>query len=366
MNSVLVGLHQKKNLSLTPVQIETLELMAKGFSIQEIVRHFLQKNTIISFERLKELVVFLVQEKLILNSTFQSYFANPIQLEKPSIFEELSEKVFGPSEEPFFLENEIKNIPFLRNLDPEIRKLFLYNSSLIETPADIVVCEQGKLQRSLFVLFRGQVTVNKINSQGHRRKVAVLMPGSVFGEVGFFLGEPRTAEIVTDKKCLILRIKYMPEIYDDLIRTEKARALQQRFWVVHALLKSPTFHGIPEESFDSLIFSGALKPFKAQSVICREGDSGSTCYIMVQGSAVVSQHGKSIRVLGQGDCFGEVALLMTGGRRSATVQAQTDILTLEISAKSFYELLQQNLLLACELEKVALSRIHQDQSSISN
>jgi CRP-like cAMP-binding protein len=48
---------------------------------------------------------------------------------------------------------------------------------------------------------------------------------------------------------------------------------------------------------------------------------------------------------------------MTGGVRSATVQAQTDILTLEIPAKAFYQLLQENLLLATEFEKVALSRI---------
>jgi CRP-like cAMP-binding protein len=61
--------------------------------------------------------------------------------------------------------------------------------------------------------------------------------------------------------------------------------------------------------------------------------------------------------LNQGDLFGEIALLATGGKRSASVQAEGDVLLLEINWKNFYQLMAQNLVLAREFERVAISRL---------
>jgi CRP-like cAMP-binding protein len=58
----------------------------------------------------------------------------------------------------------------------------------------------------------------------------------------------------------------------------------------------------------------------------------------------------------QGDCFGEMALMVSAGKRTASVIAESDGYVLEIKRQQFYKMLAENLLLACEFEKIALLR----------
>lgn len=68
----------------------------------------------------------------------------------------------------------------------------------------------------------------------------------------------------------------------------------------------------------------------AGTVVVREGEPGGAAYIIEAGTAEVRCHGELIRHLGPGDLFGETAVL-TGGTRTATVTALTDLDVLVIS-----------------------------------
>jgi CRP-like cAMP-binding protein len=164
----------------------------------------------------------------------------------------------------------------------------------------------------------------------------------------------------------VVRFKYSSEIFEDKVLKERAKSLQRRFWLIHALLKSEVFKDLPQDCFDALLFSGVIKEIPAGVPICREKEPGSTCYIVIQGQLVVSQNGKSLKILDQGACFGEVALILSGGLRTATVTTQVQSLVMEIQSQDFYKLLNQNLALACELEELALSRYREDQQRASN
>ena len=52
--------------------------------------------------------------------------------------------------------------------------------------------------------------------------------------------------------------------------------------------------------------------------LIREGDFGHSVFAIVGGTAEVSVEGAVVRRLGQGDLFGEIAVL-SSGRRTATV-----------------------------------------------
>jgi voltage-gated potassium channel len=54
--------------------------------------------------------------------------------------------------------------------------------------------------------------------------------------------------------------------------------------------------------------------------ICGEGATGYSFFVLLSGSAAVTQDAKELRRLGPGDFFGELALF-GDGRRSATVTA---------------------------------------------
>ncbi len=368
LSGAIHSLMDKRLFPLAPMDIEILELLSRQFSITEVVQFFLKKGALVSFDSLKKLLYFLTQEKLISNPSFHSYF-----LQTESAATSLSDEfldnflakvtnLFGDKEAAEIrVDLELKEIPFFRSLDPAIFALFLQQMKVIETPAKTKICEQNQLQRSLFVLLRGQASIFVKDIIGQSKKIAVLSAGSVFGEIGFFLGAPRSADIVTDRESLILRFPYVAEVFDGLIKRDKAQLIQKRFWLIHALLKSSVFKELPNDCFDALISAGTLKTIGASSIVIREGELGRFCYIVVQGSLKVSQSGKEIRKLSQGDCFGEVALLLSQGLRTATVTSETETILLEIGYDQFYRLMSENLFLAAEFEKFSLSRIRDDQ-----
>lgn len=362
----LIGLKTKTIFKLRPHQFEMLHLMEKGFSIDAVVQHFLSKQVLISFIDLMNLLQFLVEEEILINDGWKEYFAEikpaDPQKSKEGIFSKIK-SVFAHEEPPSKdIKEQLRKVPFLRSLQPEILDILLSEMRVVQSPPGIAICTEGQLQRSLFVMLQGQAAVIKRAGLPAPRKVATLTDGSVFGEVGFFLGEPRTADVITEKPSTVVRLKYQPEVFDKLISEEVARGLQKRFWVIHALMKSKTFSTIPDDCFDALVFSGDLKLIPADNFVFKQGDDGDSAYVIVQGNVVVVKDQKNIRILNQGDSFGEVALLINNGKRSAGIKTQKETLVLEIPVDKFYQLLARNLALAVQFEKIAINYIRSDIS----
>ncbi|MBW2421769.1 MAG: cyclic nucleotide-binding domain-containing protein [Deltaproteobacteria bacterium] len=89
---------------------------------------------------------------------------------------------------------------------------------------------------------------------------------------------------------------------------------------VHAL---GLLRGLDRGEADRFLERATLIRAEAGDRILRQNEAGDTTFVLVSGVAEVMQDGRSIRLLGAGDPFGEIALL-TGGRRSADVTARTD------------------------------------------
>lgn len=77
------------------------------------------------------------------------------------------------------------------------------------------------------------------------------------------------------------------------------------------------------------------------TVLCREGLSGGSFFVMLSGKAEVSVAGKRVRVLGEGDFFGEIALL-DNGVRTATVTVIEAARALVLGPAQFRDVLHQN------------------------
>ena len=80
----------------------------------------------------------------------------------------------------------------------------------------------------------------------------------------------------------------------------------------------------------------------AGHVLMRQGDFGHECFVILNGKAKVSFRGKrGAKMLGPGDCFGEMALLQPRGKRSATVTAETDMNLLVLGSRQFSALIDK-------------------------
>lgn len=68
-------------------------------------------------------------------------------------------------------------------------------------PEGSQIVKEGERGEELYMLFKGAATVTRDGA-----KVADLVPGDIFGEVGFLVGVPRTATVKAGKDCELFRI----------------------------------------------------------------------------------------------------------------------------------------------------------------
>jgi CRP-like cAMP-binding protein len=254
--------------------------------------------------------------------------------------------------------NFLEQLPLLRQMNPEVLDSLLANSSVIEFGAGEFVCQQGEADRTLFILLSGQVSVCRQTKSGKRKVIALLESGSVFGEVAFFLGERRTADVLSIGKSRVLAIRHLHEL--SRLDQQKSEEVKLRIRYLQALVGSTVFSKLPSESLDALLFAGVRKDFRAGEKVFSEGEAGDSCYFIIQGQASVLQNFVVINRLKTGDAFGEIALLQPGLLRTASVVADSELQTVGVDGQTFWELLSSQLPLAIEMERLAENRLRKD------
>ncbi len=76
----------------------------------------------------------------------------------------------------------------------------------------------------------------------------------------------------------------------------------------------------------------------AGRALIREGERGREFFVLLEGEAEVTQDGKPIRTMKDGDFFGEIALV-ADAPRTATVTARTPVRVLVVTDRAFRSLL---------------------------
>ncbi len=112
------------------------------------------------------------------------------------------------------------------------------------------------------------------------------------------------------------------------------------------LRRVPVFSTLSREDLAHVGRVAMSRRFEAGAVVFKEGDEGSTCFIVRTGRArAIREHpdGRSITLahFDPGDIFGEMAML-DGERRSATVEATEDTEAIAILSSDMHRLLREH------------------------
>jgi CRP-like cAMP-binding protein len=102
--------------------------------------------------------------------------------------------------------------------------------------------------------------------------------------------------------------------------------------------------------------------FKADAgeTIMVEAEHGYEFMMIEEGEAEIIQHGQRIRELGQGDFFGELAILGQGIPRTATVIAKSNIRGLLFNSRFVYQIQERVPLVGERIEREARKRRERD------
>ena len=127
------------------------------------------------------------------------------------------------------------------------------------------------------------------------------------------------------------------------------------------LTKVPLFDGITDAQLQRIANGVKERRYEPGAAIVSAGETGHGFYLIVQGRAEVNRDGRTIRTLGPGDYFGELALVRESPR-SATVIAKEPTTCLALTRWDFKGILDANPTIAIRLLETVASRIHEDES----
>ena len=116
------------------------------------------------------------------------------------------------------------------------------------------------------------------------------------------------------------------------------------------------FSQIPGEDLAQIAQIAEEISFKKGFTIFEEGDPGDSLYLIIRGKVKIHKGGQEISVLGEKECFGEMAIL-DNELRSASVTTMEMVLALKIGHDDFYEILSDKIEIAKGIFKVLTKRL---------
>jgi len=131
-----------------------------------------------------------------------------------------------------------------------------------------------------------------------------------------------------------------------------------------ALLKTvPLFAELPRRHLRRLAGLAEQVRYGAGRTVVQNGSRGTGFYVIVEGTAkvTVGYSNRAFARLGPGDFFGELALL-DGGPRTASVVAETPLVTIRISRAKFRTMLKSEPDVAIKILEELSRRLRQVRS----
>ena len=211
---------------------------------------------------------------------------------------------------------------FLQALTHQAKEEIIISMSLYKVSKGVTLYTQGLPGNYWYIVQSGELSVFMNDKQ-----VAKLKSGQSFGERALMDGTLRSNTIIADTDCNLWALKR--QVFRKIIEfiftsnyEENMKFLEQVDLPIDSTLKSIMANNLIQEIY-----------LKGQ-YICREGEFGSSLYIIKDGEVECLKGETVIRILKKGDNFGQKALL-EGDVRSLDVKAKTDCKIYSISSEFF-------------------------------
>ena len=102
-----------------------------------------------------------------------------------------------------------------------------------EIPASSILFRQGESSRDLYFIESGRITVTLESEDGASKRLRSLSAGTIFGEMGFYLGTPRSGTVVAERPCTVHKLS--TEAFSRIEDENRDLAFALHKFVVHVL-----------------------------------------------------------------------------------------------------------------------------------
>jgi len=104
--------------------------------------------------------------------------------------------------------------------------------------------------------------------------------------------------------------------------------------VLEHFRRVPLFEHVSDRGLRAIVSAADEIDEPRGTVLIGEGDLRRELFVLLTGTAKVTRRGRKIAEVGPGDFFGEIALV-SGGPRTATVKAESDVRVMMLAPARF-------------------------------
>jgi CRP-like cAMP-binding protein/Fe-S-cluster-containing hydrogenase component 2/thioredoxin reductase len=250
------------------------------------------------------------------------------------------------------------NVPLFKDLTTLQLREFMLDSEVQAPKSGDVIFKKDDYTNSFFSIVDGEVMIEVPDEAGKSRDV-VLKRGQFFGELGLLSGRRRSGTVRSGADCVLIEtprrsmlklIASIESVRRQVDETSLRRAVRAQI--------APT---VSEADLDEIVKGAVIKSFSAGQTIFKEGDAADGLHLIRRGSVTISRSlgGKEVVLsyVAAGNYVGEMALLSSQAKRSATVRAAVNCETILLLAKTFNEVLARNAALRGGIEARVLERL---------
>lgn len=221
-----------------------------------------------------------------------------------------------------------------------------------DIPAGKVIFRQGEVDRKTTYLLEGEVTLSS------DKGTSTIVGGTDAARHPLANQQPRPCTATARTPCRITR--FDSDLLDILLTWDQLSGIEvseisvseedaegDGDWMTR-ILQSQAFLQVPPANIQAMFMRMQEVPVRAGEVIIKQGDEGDYYYIIKSGKAKVTRTSKTgteltLAQLGDGDAFGEEALL-SEAKRNATITMITDGVLMRLSKEDFNALLKEPML----------------------
>lgn len=262
------------------------------------------------------------------------------------------------------LAEQLAELPLFSGIQRDALLFLIGKSTLRSIPKGIRIVVQETASDELYVLLSGSVSVIKRERTGAEVQLAKLSSPAIFGENTLLDNAPRSADVAAVTSCQVLAIPR--SAIDELQHLTRQNPifsgdfehLLDRLTIGQYVSSSELFKDCPKEASSLFLSGGNVATLPTGQHVIEQGRTDRDFYLILRGSVDVIKNGAHLKTLGQGDFFGEMAMILNSPR-TATVITREPSQFLKISAGDFWKALTQNTGLAIYLETVTALRLEE-------
>ncbi|MBC7645155.1 MAG: cyclic nucleotide-binding domain-containing protein [Thermoleophilia bacterium] len=283
----------------------------------------------------------------------------------------------------------LRGVKLLRTLDSWAIGLLAEAAHEETFPAASNVVAEGDLAKRFYIVRSGEINVVRVEDisgsktetdtrvveeahcdeheheheqtegySGGRRRVAKLVSGDWFGEVGLLEGARRNATVRVGAMRPAQLYSFDADTFERLISPylTNYRGRQRIVRRRERLRRFPLFTELDHAALDRVAQAVKEHRVPASTTVFSQGDDGDRFYMVMDGSVGVVRDGVPVAKLTPGDFFGETALLFAP-QRTASVISIDDSRLWSIDKATFVDMVREQLLRRHDILPTVMNRL---------